>query len=458
MIIVCDCGARLKISDDKLTDAGVKIKCPKCGTAHLAARPRQAAGAAASFPPVPGTPSLTEPAMPWFAPASAAVPGLPTQGPLVLVAHDSKVVAEMIDGVLKNSGMSTKHAANGLEALKMATDLKPQAMVVDVGLTGIYGFELCERLKGDPDTKGIKIILLSSVYGLTAYKRSPENLYGADDYIEKHHIPDRLVPKLQRLIGGKEDVSAANESVGDHATSSAPIEARGERVVEPPTAPSTVPRVEQTSPPLETKGLQIPEIPSILPKTPVTLVSSRKRSASVTSSARSADPPSAPAEEERKDQIVRPAPVEMRREEPNVVAAPVAAPVPPEPVKEERSPAPIRREEPQLSDASVRLDASFFEHEEYEAPATAAAQGSADPAEIEKAKRFARIIVSDIVLYNQETVTEGVREGTFYDLLKDDITEGRAVYAERVPESIRRGRDYLQEAFDDFIASKKKHR
>ena len=46
----------------------------------------------------------------------------------------------------------------------------------------------------------------------------------------------------------------------------------------------------------------------------------------------------------------------------------------------------------------------------------------------------------------------------FYEILQDDITEGRAVYENRVPEAIRTTGDYLQEAFDNFIAAKKKLR
>ena len=426
MIISCQCGARLKISDDKLTDAGVKIKCPKCGTAHVAKRTEQPVRTTAVTPPAAFAPEVRSP-------SSSAEISREAQrnSPLVLVAHDSKVVADMIDGVLRNTGIVTAHAANGLEALKMATELKPQAMVVDVGLTGIYGFELCERLKGDPSTSGIKIILLSSVYGLTAYKRAPVNLYGADDYIEKHHIPDDLVPKLRSLLGAglesgsvsavaspRDNVAATAETASVQAARPAPVDEE--------------PAKERDRPSPQSKTVELPEIPSVLPKTPVTLSTARTSSRSVTaskSSAPSVTPSSEPAIPRRESPLSVPGNVSERRSESRAV-----------------------------SDASVKLDASFFEQEEYIPPAAAQAQPVADPAEIEKAKRFARIIVSDIALYNQEAVAEGIRSGTFYELLKDDITEGRSVYDQRVPESIRRTGDYLQEAFDDFIASKQKLR
>lgn len=419
MIVTCTCGIKLKVSDDKIGPAGIKIRCPKCGTVHALSRPVETAAPAAP------------PAMPWF--ASASPPGPASTLPLVLIAHDSKAVADMINGVLQEAGMTTDYAPNGLEALKKASEMKPQAMIVDVGLTGIYGFELCERLKGDPGTKGIKIILLSSVYGLTAYKRSPVQLYGADDYIEKHHITDQLIPKLNRLLSGETAPSPKPDAPAEAPAPTA--SARGEftpvNLSAPAPRPAPAPAGERPSRELpgDSGAPEMPDIPSVLPRTPVTLGTARKAAApaSVPEPARpvpASAPPAAPEPE-------------------------LAAPAPPPPSE---SP---RREE----DASIKLDADFFEHEEYDAsPAKEEPRSSADPEEIEKARRFARIIVSDIALYSQESVAEGIRNGTFYDLLRDDVAEGRAVYEKRVPAAIRATKDYLQEAFDDFIATKKKLR
>ena len=97
-----------------------------------------------------------------------------------------------------------------------------------------------------------------------------------------------------------------------------------------------------------------------------------------------------------------------------------------------------------MQDESVKLDASFFEQDEYEAPAKAPVKVAVDAAEVEKARRFARIVISDIVLYNQEAVAEGIAKGTLFELLKDDVSEGRALYDKRVPETIRASKDYFQ--------------
>jgi CheY-like chemotaxis protein len=430
MIVICACGAKLKINDEKITAAGVKITCPKCGNPHLVKKPAPATPA----------PRADELAMPWLA-SSTPSPAKP----LVLIAHDSNVVADMIEQVVSQAGYCTAHAHDGLEALKKATDLKPQVMIVDVGLTGIYGFELCERLKGDPGTRTIKIILLSSVYGLTAYKRSPITLYGADDYIEKHHIPDKLVSKIERLLSGEPletpqtpPVSEPAPAVPDRTEPEQvshgfpPLIRRKGMMVDASPAAEAMRSPEVPAAPAARESEKkpvIPEFPDVMPKVPVTPDEGRKRTI----------PPAAaqpPAADEAKA---------------GTLSAPTAARAKPASTK-------TNSKEASLQDESIMLDASFFEHEEYDAPASTVAKSAADPKEIEKARRFARLIVSDIALYNQEIVAEGLRKGTFFELLQDDITEGRSLYDNRVPAAVRMTKDYYQEAFDEFIAAEKKQR
>ena len=79
-----------------------------------------------------------------------------------------------------------------------------------------------------------------------------------------------------------------------------------------------------------------------------------------------------------------------------------------------------------------------------------------EKADHEKAKRLARIIASDIQLYNQDAVAEGARNGTFFELLVKDITDARKLYEQRVPEKIRAKTNYLEESFQTLIQKKRK--
>ena len=189
----------------------------------------------------------------------------------------------------------------------------------------MFGFEVCERVRQNPALSGVKIVLIASIYDKTRYKRSPNSLYGADDYLEKHHIPDSLIPMIHRLVSG-----------------SAP----------PPTAPSSGELALQ----------------------------------------------------EKSRSEIRQAELSQTQVEKEV----------------RRDPRPTELTEAQ-----------------------------------QKARRLARIIVSDISLYSQAKVEQGVRDGNFYALLADDIREGELLYRQRVSESVRETSSYLTDAFEDLIAKKR---
>ncbi len=357
MIVSCECGAKLKIDDAKISGKAMKVRCPRCGNVI----PVQIPSSAPSAPSRQTAASTTAPAA--------------LSDALVLVAHDSDVVRKTVTNFLTEAGFRVDTAADGVEALRKATEKKPQGMVLDVGLPGIYGFELCERLKGNPETVSTKIVLLSSVYDMRRYKRTPTNLYGADDYIEKHHIPDFLVNKLCKLIFPKQFESDLPRTK-EHAHHDLPEMSR------PPA------REFESS----LLGLQHPAV---------------------------------------------------ERQVPDAVQSRTAAPKPASTDGQEGS---------ALFPESLSLDASIFQKEECDIPRV----DEADPQAVEKARRFARIIVSDIALYNQEAVIEGLRNGTFYEILRRDVEEGRELYEGRVPGLIRARKDYYQEAFDNFITAAQK--
>ena len=62
-----------------------------------------------------------------------------------------------------------------------------------------------------------------------------------------------------------------------------------------------------------------------------------------------------------------------------------------------------------------------------------------------EAKRFARLVVSEIKLYNEAKVTEGRRNKDIYQRLKDDIDRGRQMFDDRIPANIRSDTDYFKD-------------
>ena len=73
-------------------------------------------------------------------------------------------------------------------------------------------------------------------------------------------------------------------------------------------------------------------------------------------------------------------------------------------------------------------------------------------ADREEARRFARLLASEIKLYNEQAVAVGRQHGNLYALLAGDIERGRALYEERVPQSVRSGSDYYTDELVEILA------
>jgi predicted Zn finger-like uncharacterized protein len=86
------------------------------------------------------------------------------------------------------------------------------------------------------------------------------------------------------------------------------------------------------------------------------------------------------------------------------------------------------------------------------APATASKAPESDPA-VAAAKRLARIIVSDIILYNQERFAQAASNGNVASLLENELNDASALFRQRVPEEIRRTRNFLVEELERRAAA-----
>jgi DNA-binding response OmpR family regulator len=126
-----------------------------------------------------------------------------------MIAHSDSELCSTIRSLVEEAGYEAALGHSGDEVLVAMDTMRPQVAIVDVALEGLYAFEVVEKVRRRPGLEKVKIILLSSVYNKAAYKRSPNSLYDADDYIEKHHIPDDLILKINRLLIGAAPTSDA---------------------------------------------------------------------------------------------------------------------------------------------------------------------------------------------------------------------------------------------------------
>jgi DNA-binding response OmpR family regulator len=119
----------------------------------------------------------------------------------VLFAHERRAVARAVMHVLEREGFSVHHVIDGQQATRALAESAWDALVVDVALPLVPGYELCETARRDDGRGARVVVLVSSVYRRTSYKRRPTRLYGADDYVEIHHLCDTLPAKLRQHLG-----------------------------------------------------------------------------------------------------------------------------------------------------------------------------------------------------------------------------------------------------------------
>jgi CheY-like chemotaxis protein len=118
----------------------------------------------------------------------------------ILCVEDSDDNLYMLHRRLSRAGFDVKVANNGAEGVEWAKSLLPDLIVMDLNLPGLNGWEATRRLKSQPETKHIPIIVVT---GETSKKSRDEAVAaGCDDFQLKPIDFGGLVEKIQSLLGG----------------------------------------------------------------------------------------------------------------------------------------------------------------------------------------------------------------------------------------------------------------
>jgi CheY-like chemotaxis protein len=114
------------------------------------------------------------------------------------VVDDDERVIELLRIALEAHGYRMIEAHDGEQALQVARRERPDLVVLDVRLPKRSGFDVCERLRNDPDDPGLPILLVSAAAEVET--RVQGLARGADDYLIKPFSPKELVARVQRLL------------------------------------------------------------------------------------------------------------------------------------------------------------------------------------------------------------------------------------------------------------------
>jgi DNA-binding response OmpR family regulator len=128
---------------------------------------------------------------------------LPDGVPDVLVVEDDPEINELIGAYVELSGFSCRRVTRGDEALREVHRHRPALIVLDVMLPDLDGFEICRRIRSDPHTAAIPIIMLTALDQEEMRCRAVQ--CGASDYLTKPFDPDRLMAAIrQRADTGRQ--------------------------------------------------------------------------------------------------------------------------------------------------------------------------------------------------------------------------------------------------------------
>jgi len=122
----------------------------------------------------------------------------------ILVVDDEPDFCAIVQGQLEKEGFAVELAYDGVEGLEKVQKSPPDAIVLDVMMPEMDGYEMCKKLKADEKCCNIPIILLTAVAShvtSTRYSHRDGMSTEADDYIAKPASAEEITNSVKRLLG-----------------------------------------------------------------------------------------------------------------------------------------------------------------------------------------------------------------------------------------------------------------
>src|SRR5437763_679679 len=114
----------------------------------------------------------------------------------ILIADDHPQGVELLDAYLADSGFEIDTAHDGEETMRKVRDWRPDLVLLDIMMPKISGFEVCKRLKADPATRGVAVLMITALDQPSDVERAVEA--GTDDFLTK---PINQTDLLRRVRG-----------------------------------------------------------------------------------------------------------------------------------------------------------------------------------------------------------------------------------------------------------------
>jgi CheY-like chemotaxis protein len=117
---------------------------------------------------------------------------------VVLVVDDDQQNLELVQAYLEDVECETVAARDGIEALEMVARKKPDLILLDVMMPKMSGFEVCRRLKHDPETSNIPVIMVTALNEFGDIERGIDS--GTDDFVSKPINKLELLTRIRTML------------------------------------------------------------------------------------------------------------------------------------------------------------------------------------------------------------------------------------------------------------------
>ena len=119
----------------------------------------------------------------------------------ILIADDERALRLLIAGTLNVEDYQIVEADNGIQALELVKRERPDLIILDVMMPGMTGYEVCQRIKTNPDIADTKVLILTAKGQQTDKEAAWEAL--ADFYLSKPFSPMKLLSMVKEILSKK---------------------------------------------------------------------------------------------------------------------------------------------------------------------------------------------------------------------------------------------------------------
>jgi len=131
----------------------------------------------------------------------------------VLIVDDNPQNVELLQAFLESLPVKIVTAFDGLDALQKVADHQPDLILLDIMMPQMSGFQVCRRLKGDPKTRDIQVLMVTALNELGDIEQANE--CGTDDFVSKPFSIDELTARMEAALRRTSRSESAPQSAAD---------------------------------------------------------------------------------------------------------------------------------------------------------------------------------------------------------------------------------------------------